>query len=52
MQLPDELHAEIRELCQKGDALAGMGELLEAKQCYVEALRLLPGDHRGWTAAT
>ncbi|MGW1102438.1 tetratricopeptide repeat protein [Streptomyces sp. NPDC002540] len=52
MQLPDEVHAEIRDLCQEGDALAGMGELVEAKRRYIEALRLLPGDHRGWAAAT
>ncbi|MFI9323777.1 tetratricopeptide repeat protein [Kitasatospora aureofaciens] len=52
MQLPDEVHAEITDLCQEGDALAGMGELDEAKLRYIEALRLLPGDPRGWAAST
>ncbi|MEV7597129.1 tetratricopeptide repeat protein [Kitasatospora sp. NPDC089797] len=51
-QLPDEVHAEITELCQEGDALAELGDLTEAKQRYVEALRLLPGDPRGWAAST
>ncbi|MER7845473.1 hypothetical protein ABTZ03_16185 [Kitasatospora sp. NPDC096077] len=52
MQLPDEVHAEITELCREGDTLAGMGEFVEAKQRYVEALRLLPGDPRDWAAST
>lgn len=52
MQLPDGVHAEISELCQEGDALAGMGQSTEAGQRYVEALRLLPGDPRAWAAST
>lgn len=52
MQLPDGVHAEISELCQEGDALAGMGQFTEAGQRYVEALRLLPGDPRAWAAST
>ncbi|MFE3880838.1 tetratricopeptide repeat protein [Kitasatospora sp. NPDC059146] len=52
MELPEEVHGEIGRLCREGDALLGAAELVEAKQRYVEALRLLPGDHRQWAAAT
>ncbi|MFF2120156.1 tetratricopeptide repeat protein [Kitasatospora sp. NPDC058184] len=52
MELPDGIPTEIRALCQEGDALVGLGEFAEAKQRYLEALRLLPGDHRAWAAAT
>ncbi|MFD7907751.1 tetratricopeptide repeat protein [Kitasatospora sp. NPDC059722] len=52
MQLPADVGAEIDDLCREGDALAGMGELDEAKQRYLEALRLLPGDPRQWAAST
>lgn len=52
MQLPDDILAEITELCRRGDALAGPGRLDEAKTLYVDALRLLPGDPRDWAAST
>ncbi|MFJ9691249.1 tol-pal system YbgF family protein [Kitasatospora sp. NPDC101183] len=52
MHLPDEIHAEITELCREGDSLAGAREFAQAKERYVAALRLLPGDPRQWAAST
>ncbi|RZU38568.1 tetratricopeptide repeat protein [Fluviicoccus keumensis] len=51
-QLPDALHKEIASLCQQGDELSKAGKLEEAKTSYVNALRLLPQEHRDWEAST
>ncbi|RZU38477.1 tetratricopeptide repeat protein [Fluviicoccus keumensis] len=51
-QLPDDIHKEITSLCKNGDELAKEGKLEEAKKSYVDALRLLPQEHREWEAAT
>jgi tetratricopeptide (TPR) repeat protein len=50
--LPDDIYVEIVRLSKLGDELAGSGDFLLAKEKYVSALDLLPGDHREWEAAT
>ncbi|WP_047197757.1 tetratricopeptide repeat protein [Caldimonas brevitalea] len=51
-QLPEALHKQISSLCAEGDRLARDGQLDLAKGTYVQALKLLPQDHRRWEAAT
>lgn len=46
------VHEQITELCKEGDALASAGMLGDARQKYIAALKLLPGDPRQWEAAT
>lgn len=43
---------QIAELCTDGDALASAGRLDDAKQKYIAALKLLPGEPQCWEAAT
>ncbi|AXA90578.1 tetratricopeptide repeat protein [Massilia sp. YMA4] len=50
--LPEALHKRIVTACQDGDALAAAGQLEAAKDCYLAALQLLPGERRHWEAAT
>lgn len=52
MQLPDNIHKEIAALCSSGDELARTSKLIEAKQKYIEALKLLPSNPIEWEAAT
>jgi tetratricopeptide (TPR) repeat protein len=52
LQLPDALHKQITDLCKNGDALASAGKPEDAKQKYIAALKLLPGEHTQWEAAT
>lgn len=52
IQLSDAIHTEIEALCKLGDDLSKAGELESAKEKYVAALRLLPGKHHEWEAAT
>ncbi len=52
VQLADKTHAEVTNLCKKGDELRAVGELESAKQSYLAALRLLPANHSEWEAAT
>jgi tetratricopeptide (TPR) repeat protein len=52
VELPDDVYAEVKELCQEGDILAATGETAEARKRYVAALRLLPRDPRTWAAST
>ena len=46
------MHRQITELCKEGDTLASAGRLDDAKQKYIAALRLLPGEPSQWEAAT
>ena len=52
LQLSDALHQQIVDLCKEGDALAAGGKPEEAKQKYIAALKLLPGEPNQWEAAT
>ena len=52
LQLSDALHKQITDLCKDGDALASGGKPEEAKQKYIAALKLLPGEPNQWEAAT
>lgn len=45
------MHEQIAELCKEGDALASAGRLDEAKNKYIAALKLLPGEPQRWEAA-
>ena len=45
------VHEQIAELCKEGDALASAGRPGDAKQKYIAALKLLPGELRHWEAA-
>ena len=46
------MHERIAELCKEGDALASAGRTDDAKQKYIAALKLLPGEPHQWEAAT
>lgn len=46
------MHEQIADLCREGDALASAGRLDDARQKYIAALKLLPGEPRQWEAAT
>lgn len=52
LQLDDNTHAEVTNLCQQGDALRTAGDLESAKKKYVAALGLLRGNPLDWEAAT
>lgn len=43
---------QIADLCREGDALASAGRPDDARQKYIAALKLLPGESRQWEAAT
>jgi tetratricopeptide (TPR) repeat protein len=51
-ELPDELRAQIVELCKAGDSLADHGDFDSAIQQYLEAFHLLPPPFSRWEAAT
>ena len=51
-QLPDGVYEEVRALCKQGDEEAKTGSRQAARQNYMAALQLLPGDPRVWDAAT
>lgn len=46
------MHEQIADLCREGDALASAGRPDDARQKYIAALKLLPGESRQWEAAT
>lgn len=46
------MHEQIAELCKQGAALASANRLDDARQTYICALKLLPGEPRQWEAAT
>lgn len=46
------MHDQIADLCREGDALASAGRPDDARQKYIAALKLLPGESRQWEAAT
>ena len=51
-KLTGTVHEQIAELCKEGDVLASAGRLDDAKQKYIAALKLLPGEPGQWEAAT
>jgi tetratricopeptide (TPR) repeat protein len=52
LQLSDTLHKQIIDLCKEGDAQVSAGRPEDAKQKYIAALKLLPGEPNQWEAAT
>jgi tetratricopeptide (TPR) repeat protein len=46
------VHERIADLCKEGDALVSAGRPDGARQKYIAALKLLPGEPRLWEAAT
>ena len=46
------MHDRIAALCREGDTLASAGRADDAKQKYIAALKLLPGEPWQWEAAT
>jgi len=51
-KLTATVHERIAALCKEGDALASAGRPDDAKQKYIAALKLLPGEPGQWEAAT
>lgn len=51
-ELSDELHAEIKRLCERGDQLADDGDFQAAVKTYEEAFEQLPQPWSQWEAAT
>jgi len=51
-QLDDALHRQVTALCAEADALAASGKPDDARQNYIAALKLLPGEPGQWEAAT
>jgi tetratricopeptide (TPR) repeat protein len=52
MELDDRLHAQIVDLCQKGDLLAEEGSFSEAISFYNAAFNLVPEPFSNWEAST
>jgi tetratricopeptide (TPR) repeat protein len=50
--LSDEVHDQIQQLCQAGDALAEAGQFPAALEKYWAAWDLLPEPQTDWNAAT
>jgi len=44
------VHERIADLCKEGDALVSAGRPDGARQKYIAALKLLPGEPRQWEA--
>lgn len=51
-QLPEYIHSKIKSLSQDGDNFLSLGDYASARQRYLEAIKLLPSDHKNWNAAT
>jgi hypothetical protein len=51
-ELPDQIHEQIKSLCESGDTLAGRGEYAAALAQYWAAWDLLPEPPTNWSAAT
>lgn len=52
MHLSEEIHQQLTQLSGEGDCLLKEMKFSLAKEKYLAALHLLPGDHRNWRAAT
>lgn len=50
--LNNEIYQKVLTLCKAGDDQAAKGKLEEAKDSYLDALELLPSNHKEWEAAT
>lgn len=51
-QLDEQIHNQVAALSEEGNALAGKGSYLEAREKFVQAIKLLPEPHQQWEAAT
>ena len=51
-QLSDKLHQAISVLSEEGNSLAASGQHEQAKEKFLEALKLIPQPHTEWQAAT
>ncbi|MDK2127003.1 hypothetical protein [Parachitinimonas caeni] len=51
-QLPDYVYAQVTNLCGQGNELMQMADFVSARGKYIEALQLLPENHKIWEAAT
>lgn len=51
-QLSDSIHQEIQALCKTGDLLMADKDLAGARERFIAALKLLPGEPNEWEAAT
>ncbi len=52
MEIPDSVHAEIKELCAEGDVLLEMKEFSQAYENYIAALELVPEPKEEFHATT
>lgn len=52
LELPDDIHFKVKDLCKQGDDLANLGSYEDAKSKYIAALDLLPGKPWDWAAGT
>jgi tetratricopeptide (TPR) repeat protein len=52
MEIPDSIHAEIKELCAEGDVLLEMREFSQAYENYIAALELVPEPKEEFSATT
>jgi tetratricopeptide (TPR) repeat protein len=52
MELPDNIHAELKELCAEGDVLLQKHEFADAYKNYMSALRLVPEPKERYQATT
>tara|TARA_B100000678_G_scaffold136165_1_gene113878 strand:- start:41 stop:469 length:429 start_codon:yes stop_codon:yes gene_type:complete len=51
-ELPESVHAQIRDYCAQGDEAAGRGEYQEALDRYNAAFALVPEPRTDWHAST
>jgi hypothetical protein len=52
MEIPEHVHAEIKELCAEGDVFVEMREFTSAFENYMAALRLVPEPKDSYEATT
>ena len=52
IQLPDDIHANVIALCERGDRLCDRGDLVGSIQEYQRAWDLLPEPREDWETAT
>ena len=52
MDIPENTHQQIKELCAEGDVFVEMGEYNDAYKNYIEALELVPEPKENYSATT
>jgi tetratricopeptide (TPR) repeat protein len=52
MEIPEETHVEIQELCAEGDVFLEMGDFSAAHKNYISALGLVPEPKEQFEATT